>query len=328
MAMNKAQKIVAAASGGALLAVGALTAAAKREKVTRRGWLVANILVPALYGKRGGGLDRFYQRIAEDRANGPALPSAKVQANYAFHDVTIAGIRCFRLRRKEHSSANQRILYLHGGAYVFDLMASQWPIVTGLADRTDTEVVAPIYPLAPEHQVEAGLASVEAVYRSLIDEVGAGNVIIVGDSAGGGLALALAHRLRDAEIAPPGALILYFPWLDAAVSGPEQSELEQIDPVLSVDQLREAGRKWSGNQPDDHKASPLFANHADLPPILVLVGTKDLLLSDAHRFAKRHRAATVHEYPGMFHGFVCAPIPEAKRALDESAAFIVARTGS
>ncbi len=324
MSLSRPQKILAATTGGAALAVGALAVAASRQKVSRRGWLVANILVPALYGKRGGGLDRFYQRIAEDRANGPALPSAKVQSDYAFTDETIAGTRTFRLRRKDAPSAAKRILYLHGGAYVFDFMASQWSIVTGLVDRTHAEVVAPIYPLAPEHQVEAGLTSVEALYRSLVDEVGAGNVIIAGDSAGGGLALALAHRLRDAEVAPPGALILYFPWLDATLSGADQPELEQTDPVLSIDQLREAGRKWSGNQPADHKASPLFADHAGLPPVLVLVGTKDLLLSDARRFSGLHHTAVLQEFPGMFHGFVCAPIPEAKRALNESAAFIAA----
>ncbi|MGC5799697.1 alpha/beta hydrolase fold domain-containing protein [Sphingomonas sp. NFX23] len=327
MQLSTPQKILAATSGGVALAVGALAVAAGREKVSRRGWLVANVLVPALYGKRGGGLDVFYQRIAQDRANGPALPSAKIQSNYVFTDVTIAGIRSFRLRSKDVPSPGKRILYLHGGAYVFDLMASQWPIVTGLVDRTDAEVVAPIYPLAPEHQAEAGLASVEAVYRSLVDEVGAGNIVIAGDSAGGGLALALAHRLREAKVAAPGALILYFPWLDASVSGPEQPDLERIDPVLSIDQLREAGRKWSGDQADDHRASPLFADHAGLPPVLVLVGTKDLLLSDARRFSASHHAAVLQEFPGMFHGFVCAPIPEAKRALDESAAFIAASIG-
>lgn len=324
MPWSRPQKILAATGGSAALAVGALAVAAAREKVSRRGWFVANILVPALYGKRGGGLDPFYQRIAQDRANGPALPSAKIRSDYAFADSTIAGTRSFRLRRKDAPSTAKRILYLHGGAYVFDLMASQWPIVTGLVDRTGAEVVAPIYPLAPEHQVEDGLACVEAVYRSLADEVGAGNVVIAGDSAGGGLALALAHRLRDAGTPPPGALILYFPWLDAAVSGPDQPALERIDPVLSIEQLREAGRRWSGDQPQDHKARPLFANQAGLPPSLILVGTKDLLLSDARRFAERHPPAVLREFPGMFHGFVCAPIPEAKRALDETATFIAA----
>lgn len=327
MSLSRSGKILAATVGGGALVVGALSVAAGREKVSRRGWIVANIVVPALYGKRGGGLDVFHQRIAQDRASGPALPSETIRSDYVFTDVTISGTRTFRLRRRKAASAPTRILYLHGGAYVFDLMASQWPIVTGFVDRTNTEVVVPLYPLAPEHQVEAGLTSVEAVYRSLADEVGAGNVIIVGDSAGGGLALALAHRLRDTKIAMPGALILFFPWLDATVSGADQPELERIDPVLSIEQLREAGRRWSGNQPDDRKASPLFDNQTGLPPVLVLVGTKDLLLSDARRFAQSHHAAVVHEFPGMFHGFVCAPIPEAKRALDESAAFIAASIG-
>lgn len=324
MPLGKRQKILAATGGGAALAVGALAVAAAREKVSRRGWLVANIIVPTLYGKRAGSLDLFYQRIAQNRADGPALPSSKIKSDYAFTDALIAGTRSFRLRRKAAPSVPKRILYLHGGAYVFDMMASQWPIMTGLVDRIDAEVVAPIYPLAPESQVEAGLACVEAVYQSLVDEVGTGNVIVVGDSAGGGLALALTHRLRDAKRALPGALILYFPWLDATVSGPGQPDLERIDRVLSIDQLREAGHRWSGDQPDDLAASPLFADHVGLPPVMVLVGTKDLLLSDARRLSDLHHATVLREFPGMFHGFVCAPIPEAKRALDESAAFLAA----
>ena len=170
--------------------------------------------------------------------------------------------------------------------------------------------------------VDAGLDAIEAVYRALADEVGSTNVVVVGDSAGGGLALALAHRSRDVGLPPPGALVLYFPWLDVGVTGADQPRLETIDPALSIDQLREAGRLWSGGDPADPRASPLFADHDELPPTLVLVGTKDLLLSDARRFAGRHPSAIVREYPGMFHGFVCAPMPEAHRALDESAEFI------
>jgi acetyl esterase/lipase len=301
---------------------------ARRDGISIAGWVVTNILMPVLYDKGDGGLDRFYKRIAEARANGPALPSRKIRKRYDFVDTMVAGTRVFRLAPRIQDPSPLRILYIHGGAYVFDLLASQWPLVTGLVDHTGAIVVAPIYPLAPEHQVAEGLAAVEQVYRSLVDEVGSRNVVIAGDSAGGGLALSLAHRLRDTRSDLPAALILYFPWLDATCAGPDQPALEKIDPALSIVQLREAGRMWSGDIGGDPRASPLFADHAGLPPTLVLAGTKDLLLSDTRRFAERHPAAVVHEYSGMFHGWVCAPIPEARRALDESAAFISRHTGA
>lgn len=307
--------ILAASAGGAYIA-------ARRERVSLRGWLASHLLVPMLYGKRRT-MEAFRIAIADDRARGPALPSARIRTRYRFVDGHVSGSRCFRLSPAGEATGGTNILYLHGGAYVFDLMAAQWPIITGLVDRCDAEVVAPIYPLAPEATVEQGLATAEAVYLSLVAEVGAGNVGIVGDSAGGGLTLALAQRLRDKGRPLPAALVLFFPWLDLTCSGEDQPGLIENEPLLSATELREAGRMWAkGADPVAAPASPLFADQAGLPPILALAGTRDMLVSDTRRLAARGGNVIAREYPGMFHGWVCAPIPEAYRALDEAAHFL------
>lgn len=315
------RRIAAIALAGGSLLGGAAYAAARREGSSLRGWLVANLALPLLFGKQSGS-ERFRERIAENREVGPALPSSRLRRTYRFSDEQMPGGRTFRLGPMLGPETVKRVLYVHGGAYVFDLMDIQWPVASNLVDRLEAEVVMPLYPLAPEHDVEAGLSAVEQCYRALVDEVGSANVVLAGDSAGGGLALALAHRLRAEGGPPPAALILLFPWLDATCSSPDQPELEKRDPILLLDQLRAAGTMWAGGaDPADPSVSPLFADQQGISPTLVLVGTRDVLLPDARRFAAKAPTATIHEYPGMFHGFVCAPVPEAVDAFDRIEAF-------
>lgn len=319
--MAVGRKVAGGAAAAGVAAAG-VALAARREGASVRGWLVTHVAVPLFFGKKPG-LLAFRRRIAAAREVGPALPSAKLRVRYRFTDERTDGGRVFRLAPGDGPTSSTRILYLHGGAYVFDFLAPQWVIAGALVDRTGGELVAPLYPLAPEATVEAGLAAAMASYRALVDEVGAARVVIAGDSAGGGLALALAQRLRDAGQPLPAALVLIFPWLDAACSAPEQPRIERRDPVLDLEQLREAGRMWAGeSDPGAPPVSPLFGDLAGLPPAICVVGTHDVLLSDTRRFAAMRPDTEVHEYPGMFHGFICAPVPEARIALDAIGAFI------
>lgn len=305
---------VAAAGAGAMLM-------ARRDGASVRGWFVTRVMVPMLYGKTPG-VAAYRKRLAESRRAGPALPSAKVRAAYRFSDEMEPSGRVFRLAPRGGPRAGSRILYLHGGAYLFDFLATQWVLATGLVDRTGGELVAPLYPLAPENTVEAGLAAALSCYRALVDEVGADRVVIAGDSAGGGLALALAQRLRDDGAAQPAAMLLIFPWLDATCSAPDQPAIERRDPLLDLEQLRQAGRWWAGDgDPGAPPVSPLFGDQTGLPPAIAVVGTHDLLLPDTRRYLAMRPDTVVHEYPGMFHGFVCAPVPEGRDALDRLGAF-------
>lgn len=292
-------------------------------RVSLAGWIVSHWVIPRLYPKRAGVGQALRDDIAINRAAGPSLPGLKHLRGRRFVDTIVAGVRTMSLAPDSGPSGPMRIFYIHGGAYVFDLMDIQWTIAAGLVDRIRTEIVVPLYPLAPESDVEQGLAAVKAVYLELVKEVGAANISILGDSAGGGLALALVQHLKVQDQPQPACLVLYFPWLDASVSSNDQPALAQNDPILDIERLRACGRMWAGQRDvRDPLVSPLFGDHNDLPPTLVLTGSRDLLLSDTRRYVDQRPDMEVEEYPHMFHGWIAAPVAEARLALDRTRAFI------
>lgn len=300
----------------------AIAVTARRKRISVAALLVnaaAGLLAPDLDGPKA--LERA---IAQDRARGPAPPPKALRRTMRFTDERVAGVRQFRLNRSEGRPA-AHLLYLHGGAYVFGVQAMQWAIVGGLLKHVAADIVALLYPLAPEHGWEDSVTAAEASFRALAARVGARNIAIVGDSAGGGLALLLAQRLRDAGADLPAALVLISPWLDIGCSADDQPALEARDPALSIAFLRTAGRLWGDAlPPDDPRVSPLFGDHAGLPPTIMFSGGRDVLASDAFRLAERNPAIVHRHSAEMIHDWPIAPIPEGRRALEEAAAFIMA----
>jgi len=295
--------------------------AAMRSHLSMRAWVLFKI-VPFLVPDFSvpGALQR---EIEKDRLHGPAPPSWFMRKRIRFSDETRGANRIFRVAPSGGPNSPVRILFLHGGGYVFDLQDPHWSLIWGLISRTGAEVIAPIYPLAPEHGWREGLDMVRRVYLELVRERGGENIVIVGDSAGGGLALALAQALRDAKLPAPAALVLFSPWLDLGVSAPDQPALARRDPVLTIEFLRAAGLMWAKDvAANDPRVSPLFGEHAGLPPTIVFTGTWDILNSDAKRLAAVAGDVTLREYPNMMHVWPVLPIPEGRRALDEAAAFI------
>jgi acetyl esterase/lipase len=315
--------------GAAATAAGGLAAgvclAARRGGVSVSAFLL-NALAARLAPdqNRPGALERG---IEQNRKTGPALPSRKLLKRALFRDERVGSDRRFRFEPRHGPPPRLRLLYLHGGAYVHEVQSIQWNLAAGLLERLPAALIAPVYPLAPEHSWKEGLAAVERAYVSLTEEVGADNVVIVGDSAGGGLALALAQQLRDAGHAPPAALVLFSPWLDVSVSGDDQPRLEKRDPVLRIEYLRQAGRLWARDLPlTDPRVSPLLGDHTGLPPTIAFSGGRDILASDCNRLAQRNQELVHRHYPEMMHVWASAPMPEGKRALDEAARFIEQHT--
>uniref|UniRef100_UPI0035CBC41D SDR family NAD(P)-dependent oxidoreductase n=1 Tax=uncultured Sphingomonas sp. TaxID=158754 RepID=UPI0035CBC41D len=310
------------ATGAATTAVGgiAMAIAARRAGVSVRAWLLLK-LVPLMAGefRDAAGLEAA---IRKNRECGPTLPSATSRKRFGFADEMWGEARVLRLGEREPATP-LTFLYLHGGAYVLHIQAGQWGLPVAMLHRLGGEVVAPLYPLAPERDWRAGNAAVREVYLRLVAERGADTIVVVGDSAGGGLALALAQALRDGGSPLPAALVLFSPWLDISLAGEDQPAIERLDPALSIAFLRAAGAMWaSGTPADDPRISPLFGDPTGLPPILVLSGTRDILDSDALRLKARAPEVTLKRYPGMFHVWAAAPIPEGRRALDEAATFV------
>jgi monoterpene epsilon-lactone hydrolase len=325
MALTPRRQILVSIIVVAGLLAGALFALAAQSGSSVRGWLVGHVVLPALGMGRHDGPDDLQKRIRENRAAGPALPPQKLRDRFEFSDETTPAGRVLVL--KPHGGAKICILYLHGGAYVSDLIAPHWDVIGGLADRTHAEIRALLYPLAPEHHWPDGIAAAQLEYDAVVSHFGADKVIVAGDSAGGGLALLLAQSLASTDRPMPAGLVLFSPWLDVSMSGPDQPEIAKRDPMLKIDGLRIAAKLWADGLPlNDPRISPLFGDLTHLPATLLFVGTDDILLSDAHRLMRTGAKVTLREYPGMFHVWVGAPIPEAKRALDEAAAFIDSQT--
>ncbi|HUO40228.1 MAG TPA: alpha/beta hydrolase [Mycobacterium sp.] len=198
------------------------------------------------------------------------------------------------------------IVYLHGGAYVSGSPRSYRRLVSHLAAITGRRVYAVDYRLAPEHPYPAALDDSIAVYTSLLAAESAETVVLAGDSAGGGLALATAVRLWDAGAPLPAALVCIAPWADLSCSGESMRTRARRERMLSPGGLALDARRYAnGENLRNPLISPLFADLRGLPPLLIQVGDDEILLDDATRLAAKAEAArvsvTLHVWPRLWH---------------------------
>lgn len=217
------------------------------------------------------------------------------------------------------------LLYLHGGAFVVGSMASHGALAANLAQASGTSTYIIDYRLAPEHPYPAALDDATVAFESLV--AGGARVAVAGDSAGAGLALALALRLRDAGRRLPAALALISPFADLTLSGASMSERAARDPMLTRAWLDWASALYAGPVSRD-RVSLLSADLRGLPPMLIHVGSEEVLYSDAERLAQRAVeqgvSARLRVYEGLWHEFhVHAPLlPEANAAIAELGEFL------
>ena len=221
------------------------------------------------------------------------------------------------------------ILYLHGGAYALGSIHVYQEYLSRLALATQRKVLAINYRLAPEHPFPAALEDAVAAYRWLLSAgIDSSRIVIAGDSAGGGLALAALVFLRDACVPLPSGAVCFSPWLDVSLSGDSVREKAAVDPILRAADLQKYAGYYAGTH--DLKSpliSPLFANLAGLPPLLVQVGGDEILLDDSIRLSKvAHQAGvdiTLEVLDGLFHVFQIIPfLPETSMALEHVRDFL------
>ncbi|MCD5347557.1 alpha/beta hydrolase [Agromyces sp. S2-1-8] len=182
------------------------------------------------------------------------------------------------------------LLYLHGGGYVIGSAATGVGMAAALAERAGTTAYSLDYRLAPEHRFPAPVDDALAAFRELVDRVGGRRLVVAGDSAGGGLAVATLVAARDAGLEMPAAVAVFSPWADLTLSGDSFTDRVGDDPLFSQADIRgyadrylpEGGAAEVAASP---LASPVFASLRGLPPMLVQVGTRELLLDDAVRLA-------------------------------------------
>lgn len=237
---------------------------------------------------------------------------------------TWQGIRC-ELVQHPQCDPDRRLLFLHGGGFTTGSCKTHRQLAAQLALATLLPVLLVDYRLAPEHPFPAGVEDAVRVYQALLASgKSAAQVVIGGDSAGGGLALSALLILREQNIPLPAAAILLSPWADLAVSGETIQTRAAVDPLVLASDLQRCAAQYIGTgDQSDPLASPVYADLHGLPPLLIHVGDHEVLLSDALRLAQNAHAAGVAVelviWEEMWHVFPAwAPaLPEAQQALDQ-----------
>ena len=225
---------------------------------------------------------------------------------------------CQMIVFNEVEDAEYLVIYLHGGIYVNEMRRPHISFCDRLAKKISGTVFAPVYPLAPIHTYEETYEIVENLYRHLLtmDKP----IVIMGDSAGGGLSAAFAEYLADNDLPQPKNLILISPWLDVSMSG-DYGDVE-FDPMLGIDGLREMGETWAGDlDPKDYRVSPLFGEVSELAKTTLFVGTHEIFYPDVVNFYNRLKDEGVdvelNVGEGMTHVYAIYPlVPESKEAFN------------
>ncbi len=234
-----------------------------------------------------------------------------------------------------HSPRERTVVHFHGGGYCVGsaLEARIW--AARLSAQAACRVVVPEYRLAPEHPYPAALDDARDVMKALFSEISPDSVVVSGDSAGGGLALAVVLALRDEDGRLPAGCILLSPWLDLGTDRRAVPELVRRDVLLSPSWLEACAIAYT--DPPNWACpavSPLLAVHSGLPPLLIQAGSDELLAPDAERLAAAASAAgvgvTYTRWPRMWHDFALQPglLAAADSALSQAAWFVETTTGS
>ena len=251
-----------------------------------------------------------------------------MQKSVQVRQLRLAGLHAEEL--KPLNAATQLIFHIHGGAFFLGSLSTHRALMTDIAARTQMQVVHMDYPLAPEHPYPEAIDAIFDVYQALlVQDIQPKDIIISGDSCGANLALALCLRLKAQPDLMPSGLILMSPYLDLTLTSESLRFNQKHDALLSIEALQAGINHYlkDGVQADDPRVSPLFDDLKGLPPTLVQVGSKEILLDDSKRFREKAEKAGVKVhfklYTGMWHNFQMfnAWFPEAKQALADIADF-------
>ncbi|WP_430418826.1 alpha/beta hydrolase [Phenylobacterium sp.] len=261
--------------------------------------------------------------LSERRSAMDALGEAGALPTGCWHEpLTLGGVRCERVT-PDGALAERRLLYLHGGAYTAGSPRSHRPLAARLAEAARTRAIVADYRLAPEHRFPAAVDDAEAVYRALLDEgVAPASLVVAGDSAGGGLTMALALRLKAQNLPQPAGFFVISPWVDLAQSGPSYRTKADTDPMISKAGLDASARDYLGGlEASDPLASPILGDFEGVAPVLIQTGSEEALLSDSITLADVLAHARVdvrlEVWPEMIHVFHAwgAALQAARRAI-------------
>jgi epsilon-lactone hydrolase len=269
----------------------------------------------------------------EQRRAGMERISERVPAEVICERVSAGGVGAEWISAPG-ASADRVILYFHGGGYVLGSISTHRAMISRIARASDARALAIDYRLAPEHPFPAAVDDAIASYRWLIAQgYKPGRIVIAGDSAGGGLAVAALLAIRDAKLPMPAGAVPISPWTDLEGTGDSIRTRAARDVMVTQDNLAQSAKQYYGaNNPKNPLVSPVHADFRGLPPMLIHVGDAEILLDDATRVAERAKAAGVKvelevwpDMPHVWHVFAKI-LPEGQQAIDKIGKFVVART--
>lgn len=220
------------------------------------------------------------------------------------------------------------ILYLHGGGYTAGSLGYARGFGGVLAELTHIPTLCVAYRIAPEHPYPAALDDAFAAYCHLTEKHPSRRILLVGESAGGGLCYALCLKLKNEGLPQPAGVVALSPWTDLTLSFPSHQRNAKEDPSLSTEMLELYASLYAGDNRADPLVSPVFGQLAGLPDSLIFVGSSEILEDDSKEMANRLKAAgcraTLHVEGGGWHVYVLYATYEARQALGKIATFLEA----
>lgn len=263
----------------------------------------------------------FHTALRRLRRTDSRRPPWTVRRSWTIEQIDVDGFDLFVMSPKGRGRSDRLLLYLHGGGYMFGPFVTEWAAMRKVAVTAPADFAMLMYPRAPEHDARTTLAVARAAYDRLAVRYGAGGVILVGTSAGGGLAIALMAALRDDGGAQAACAVLLSPGVDMTLRD-DVSAYEDTDVMLPVEHVRSAGEIYAGDVGADHPiVSPLFGDLADLPSMHIFVGGAELLRPSLEAFAAKATDAGTEVQvvvgDNEQHTWPLAPIPEGRMALEQ-----------
>ncbi len=219
------------------------------------------------------------------------------------------------------SQSDKLIIYLHGGAYVEEMLPFHWLMLDKITSKADVPFIIPEYPLAPFADYEDCYQKMEVFYRKVLEYYPDKKIILMGDSAGGGLALGLTMYFHSLGLMTPEKLILMSPWVDLVMDNPEIEKYIPVDPTLKYDDLSVDARFWAnGTDLRDYRLSPIYGELEGIKDVSLFTGTHEFFYPDIVKFyelcKEKKIPCDLHIGEGLNHVYPAYPIPEADEAIE------------
>jgi epsilon-lactone hydrolase len=273
------------------------------------------------YKKRFSGGAYLQKNLVALRA-AVSEPSAKWRAKLDIHKEMFEGRAVWHIGPKA-SAAKARVLYFHGGGYVYQAASAHWDCLCHMTDKHGLHFIAPLYPLAPEAKIDAIADYAVALYREVLTRHDASDIVIGGDSAGGGLTVTTVMLARAAGLPMPAGTLLICPWVDTSASHPDQVAIDPRDPILAISGIRSIGTILAPDAPfDPALMDPIKHDFADYPQTLMFGGGDDILVTDARALKAKQPAIEYHEAASMMHVWPLFFFPESRAAQAQMAGFV------